>query len=221
MNITSHSRPRMTAGFRITWGLNHWLPFFESISPFVELPFLHSVSFQWAANHPCPPAHMVSTGPKLGQSDCLFRKFGFWLERDRGGGKRVGTEPSNDHPQGDADIHAAAVGPFQKVIFQLFRLVILTASWQKPICLSQSSFLRHGTKDNEWFCNSHMEQLISSWSGVEEQRREMVRYTRFWSGLPNTRCLLSTARTKHAILQNTRQISPFYRWGTWGSGKLC
>lgn len=41
-----------------------------------------------------------------------------------------------------------------------------------------------------------------------------------WSGLPITCCLLSTTCIIYVILQDTQQISPFNRWGNWGSGRL-
>lgn len=120
-----------------------------AISPFVELPFLHFTPFQWAANHRCSPAHMVSTWPKLGQSDCLFHKFGFWVERDRGGGKRVGIEPSNDHSQRAAEIPEAAIGPFQKVMFSTLSFCGLNSILAKSY-LPQPELLSEAWNQRQW-----------------------------------------------------------------------
>ena len=133
------------------------------------------------------------------------------MERDRGGGKRAGTEPSNDHSQRAVEIPTAAMAPFQKVMFSTLPFYDLNSILARSYLPQPELVSEHKNKDNKCFSNSEMEELISSWRSVEEQCKEM--YTRFQSGLPNTCCLQSTAYTKCANLQATQQISPFYRWG--------
>ena len=146
--MSVHNKPHTTVGFRITWGPSSRLPLFESISPFAELPFLHSTLFQWAANHVCPPAHIGGTWPKLGQSDFLFCKFGFWMERKTRRRKRGGTESSNDPAQGlpwflprKWFIIASILWPYQvqgKILLALCQPELVSEAWKQR----QRTFLK-------------------------------------------------------------------------------
>lgn len=182
MNITSQNQPHITAGFRITWGLSNRLPWLESISPFVELSFLHCILFQLAANHARPPAHMVGIWPKLSQTDCLFCKFGFWMARKAQGRKRGDTESSNDHAQG---LLRSLGLPWFLPRKCFISSSILWPHVEKPYLFFVSQLVLEAWKQKEQSCISETEELISSWSGTEEQYRERMQYTGFWSGLPN------------------------------------
>lgn len=100
MNISSHNQPHTIVGFRNYMRTNSGLSLLESISPFAELPFLHSILFLWAANHICLPAHTVGTYPKLGPSDLLPYKFRFWMERKNTRKRKRWHWATNDPAQG-------------------------------------------------------------------------------------------------------------------------
>lgn len=128
MNISSHSQPHTIVGFRNYVKTNSGLPLLESISPFAELPLLHSILFLWAANHICLPAHTGGTWPKLGPSDLLPYKFRFWMERKNTRKKK------RWHWAIQWPCPGMATVPFQKGIYQCFHLVTLPGSWQNSTC---------------------------------------------------------------------------------------
>lgn len=188
MNISSHDQPHTIVGFRNYVRTNSGLPLLESISPFAELPLLHSILFLWAANHICLPAHTGGTWPKLGPSDLLPYKFRFWMERKK---HKEEKEVALSHPMTlPRDCHSSfpernlSVLPscdFARVMAKFYLLFV-----------SQSLFLRHESKDKGHSCGSEMEEFISGWSSSKEQCRETVQCTGFWSGLSNKELIYNT-----------------------------